>query len=78
MMIIFALTNSASFGIYLIASSLIGIVTNFGSSFFVNKLTRGEEEKYLAWAEKEAVRQTKVIKNEKPRMVNYKSISGKM
>lgn len=78
MMVIFALTNSASFGIYLIASSLIGIVTNFGSSFFVNKLTRGEEEKYLAWAEKEAVRQTKVIKNEKPRMVNYKSISGKM
>ncbi len=78
MMVIFALTNSASFGIYLIASSIIGIITNFATSFLVNKLTRGEEEKYLAWAEKEAVRQAKVVKNEKPRMVNYKSISGKM
>jgi membrane protein insertase Oxa1/YidC/SpoIIIJ len=78
MMIIFALTNSASFGIYLIASSLIGIITNFATSFLVNKMTRKEEEKYKAWLEKEAIHQAKKVQNSKPQMVNYKSISGKM
>ena len=78
MMVIFALTNSASFGLYLIASSLIGIITNFATSFFVNILTRKEEEKYLAWLEKEALHQAKKIQNKKPQMVNYKNISGKM
>ena len=80
MMVIFALTSSASFGIYLIASSLIGIITNFVTGIFVNKLTRKEEEKYLAWLEKEALHQAKKNHNQqqKPQMVNYKSISGKM
>ncbi len=78
MMIIFALTNSASFGIYLIASSLIGIITNFATSFLVNKMTREEEEKYKTWLEKEAIHQAKKVQSSKPQMVNYKSISGKM
>lgn len=80
MMIVFALTNSASFGIYLIASSLIGIITNVATSFLVNKLTRKEEEKYLVWAEKEALHRAKhpAKEQKKPQMVNYKSISGKM
>ena len=80
MMIVFALTNSASFGIYLIASSLIGIITNVATSFLVNKLTRKEEEKYLVWAEKEALQRAKhpAKEQKKPQMVNYKSISGKM
>lgn len=78
MMVIFALTNSASFGIYLIASSLIGIITNYALGFLAKRLTRKEEQKYLDWLEKESLNQAKHMKTHNPRMVNYKSISGKM
>ncbi len=77
-MIIFALTNSASFGIYLIASSLIGIITNFLIGFVVNKMTKKEEDKYLAYLEKEAIYAKKHPQVKKPEMVNYKKVGDRL
>lgn len=76
-MIIFVLTSTASFGIYVLSSTLIGIITSVSISFFVKKMTRKEEDKYLAYLEKEALQEKKIV-NKKPKMVNYKRIGDRL
>ena len=76
--VIFAITNPAAFGIYLIASSLMGIITNLLIGIIVNKMTQKEEQKYLDYLEKEALYQLKHKKQNKPTMVNYKQIGGSL
>ena len=78
MMAIFALTSTASFGIYLIASSLIGMLTSFISGLLAKKLTKKEEEKYLAFLEKEAIHMQKQIQKQKPQMVKYKKLGDRL
>ena len=73
--VIFALSNPSAFGIYLITSSLMGIIFNFLIGLIVEKLTRKEEDKYLAFLEKEALNNLKRQKKAPPQMVNYKQIS---
>lgn len=75
--VIFALSNPAAFGIYLITSSLMGIITNFLIGLIVAKMTRKEEDKYLAYLEKEAINNLKRQKKQPPQMVNYKPIIKK-
>lgn len=75
--VIFALSNPAAFGIYLITSSLMGIITNFLIGLIVAKMTRKEEDKYLAYLEKEAINNLKRQKKQPPEMVNYKPIIKK-
>ena len=76
-MVIFVLTSTASFGIYILSSTLIGIITSVLTSFLVNRLTRKEEEKYLAYLEKEIMMEKKITKK-KPQMVNYKRIGDRL
>ena len=75
-MLTFVLTNTASFGIYILVGNLFGIITNILFSFIVKKITKKEEAKYLAYIEKQAIQRTK--KNIKPRMVNYKNLGDRL
>lgn len=76
-MVIFALTSTAAFSIYLVTSSLFGIASNYGLGFIVAKMTKKEEEKYLAYIEKQAIKQEKQEK-QKPQMVTYKNIGDRL
>ena len=55
-MVMFVLTSSASFGIYLIASSIAGIAIGEIINLLVNKLTKKKREEVEAYLEKEATR----------------------
>ena len=56
MMVVFVMTSSASFGIYVVASSLISILITYLTSLIVNAMTRKKEEEVTAYLEKEALR----------------------
>lgn len=75
--IIFALTNPAGFGLYLLTSSIMSLITNYLLGLIVVKMTKKEEEKYLAYLEKEALHELKRQKNAKPTMTSYKGLMQK-
>ena len=56
MMVVFVMTSSASFGIYVVASSLISILITYLTSLIVNAMTRKKEEEVTAYLEKEALK----------------------
>jgi len=74
--LIFVLTNTASFGIYILVGNIIGIILNLLFGIIVKKLTQKEEEKYLAYIEKEAIKNVK--KEQKPHMVTYKNLGDRL
>ena len=75
-MVIFALTNTASFGIYIVISSLMGILTTLVCNIFVKKFTRKEEEKYNEFLEKWEAKQSKI--KQKPTMKTYKNLGDRL
>ncbi len=75
-MLIFVLTNTASFGIYILVGNIFSILINILFNFFVKKLTQNEEEKYLAYIEKEAIHNKK--QQQKPHMVTYKKLGDRL
>lgn len=75
--IIFALTNPAAFGLYLLTSSIMSLITNYLLGLIVEKMTQKEEAKYLAYLEKEALHELKKQKNAKPTITSYKGLMQK-
>ena len=59
MMVIFVISSSASFGIYVVASSLISILITYLTSLIVNAITKKKEAEVTAFLEKEALKQYK-------------------
>lgn len=55
-MVLFVITSSASFGIYILASNIVTIITGEIISLIVNKLTKKKQEEVEACLEKEANR----------------------
>lgn len=55
-MVLFVITSSASFGIYILASNIVTILTGEIISLIVNKLTKKKQEEVEACLEKEANR----------------------
>jgi len=76
--LIFVLTNTASFGIYILIGNLFGIITNLLFGIIVKKLTQKEENKYLDYLEKEAIKNKNVKKEQKPHMVTYKKLGDRL
>ena len=76
-MLIFTITNTASFGIYIIISSVMGILTTLVCNIFVKKFTKTEEEKYNAFLEKYIQQQAKV-KQQEQTMKTYKNLGDKL
>lgn len=74
--LIFVLTNTASFGIYILVGNVFGLIFNILVGFLVKKLTQKEEEKYLAYVEKEAIKNSK--KEQRPHMVTYKNLGDRL
>ena len=60
-MVVFVMTSSASFGIYIVASSLVSIVISVLTGLIVNAITKKKEEEVLAYLEKETLKQVKKI-----------------
>lgn len=56
MMAIFVLTSSASFGIYILASSIISTLLSFVINLIVDKLTAKKEREVSEYLEKEAIK----------------------
>lgn len=63
MMVIFVLTSSASFGLYIVASSLISMLISTLTSLIVNACYKKKEEEIVATLEREAIRSMKKGKN---------------
>jgi len=59
MMVIFVISSSASFGIYVVTNSLISILITYLTSLIVNAMTKKKEEEVTAYLEKEALKQAK-------------------
>lgn len=59
MMVVFVMTSSASFGIYVVVSSLISIIITYLTSLIVNAMTKKKEEEVTAYLEKEALKLAK-------------------
>lgn len=59
MMVVFVMTSSASFGIYVVTSSLISILITYLTSIIVNAMTKKKEEEVTAYLEKEALKLAK-------------------
>lgn len=77
-MLIFVVTNTASFGIYILVGNIFGILTNILFGFIVKKLTKTEEEKYFAYIEKERIKNSKKPIHTKPKMVTYKNLGDRL
>lgn len=78
-MLIFVITNTASFGIYILVGNIISIIFNILFGFIVKKLTQNEEQKYLAYIEKEAIKNAKKpTQQAKPHMVTYKNLGDRL
>ena len=75
-MVIFALTNTASFGIYIVISSIMGILTTLLCNIFVKKFTKTEEDKYNEFLEKWESKQHKI--KHTPTMKTYKNLGDKL
>jgi len=63
MMVIFVLTSSAAFGLYIVSSSIISILISVITSLIVNACYKKKEEEIIVGLEKEALRSMK--KNKK-------------
>ena len=63
MMVIFVLTSSASFGLYIVSSSLISMLISTLTSLIVNACYKKKEEEIVATLEREAIRSMKKGKN---------------
>lgn len=70
MMVIFVLTSSASFGLYIVASSLISMLISTLTSLIVNACYKKKEEEIVATLEREAIRSMKKSKNENVQTFN--------
>lgn len=77
-MLIFVLTNTASFGIYILVGNIFGIIINLLFGIIVKKLTQNEENKYISYLEREAIKNKNVKPQQKPRMVTYKQLGDKL
>lgn len=77
-MLIFVITNTASFGIYILIGNIFGILTNLLFGIIVKKLTKTEEEKYFAYLEKESIKNAKKPVQSKPKMVTYKNLGDRL
>ena len=62
MMVIFVLTSSASFGLYIVASSLISMLISTLTSLIVNACYKKKEEEIVATLEREAIKSMKKSK----------------
>lgn len=69
-MVIFVVTNTASFGIYIVISSLISTILSFAINAIVKKMTHKEELKYLDFVEKNNLKTIKKqqVVYERPKM----------
>lgn len=74
---IFVVTNTASFGIYVLIGNIWGILTNLLFGFIVKKLTKKEEDKYLDYLQKESLKNHKKPQ-QKPKMVTYKNLGDRL
>lgn len=77
-MLIFVVTNTASFGIYILVGNVFSIIINLLFGIIVKKLTQNEENKYLNYLEREALKNKNVKPEQKPRMVTYKQLGDKL
>lgn len=77
-MLIFVVTNTASFGIYILIGNIFSIITNILFGLIVKKLTQNEENKYLDYLEKEAIKNKNLVKTQKPHMVTYKKLGDRL
>ena len=59
MMVIFVLTSSSAFGIYVVTSSIVSIGISYLISIFVNLMTKKKEAEVSAYLEKEALKLAK-------------------
>lgn len=64
MMVIFVLTSSASFGLYIVSSSLISMAISALTSLIVNACFKKKEEEVIASLEREAVKSMKKHKRQ--------------
>ena len=62
MMVIFVLTSSASFGLYIVASSLISMLISTITSLIVNACFKKKEEEVISALEREAIKSMKKSK----------------
>lgn len=62
MMVIFVLTSSASFGLYIVSSSLISMLISTLTSLIVNACYKKKEEEVVAALEREAIKSMKKSK----------------
>ena len=62
MMVIFVLTSSASFGLYIVSSSLISMLISTLTSLIVNACYKKKEEEVVATLEREAIKSMKKSK----------------
>lgn len=76
-LLIFVLSNTASFGIYILVGNIWGILTNLLYNILVKKLTKKEEEKYLDYIQKESLKNHKKPQ-QKPKMVTYKNLGDRL
>lgn len=65
MMVIFVLSSSAAFGLYVVTNSIISILLTLLISIFVNLITKKKEEEVTEFLEKEASRQNKKLNKQK-------------
>lgn len=64
MMVVFVLTSSASFGLYIVASSLISMIISTLTSLIVNACYKKKEEKIITALEREAIKSMKKNKRQ--------------
>lgn len=64
MMVVFVLTSSASFGLYIVSSSLISMLISALTSLIVNACYKKKEEEVIASLEREAVKSMKKHKRQ--------------
>jgi len=58
-MVIFVISSSASFGIYIVSSSLISILITYLTGLIVNAVFKKREEEVISYLEKESLKQIK-------------------
>lgn len=61
MMVVFVLTSTASFGIYVVTSALIGAAISYVTNIISFKLTEKKEQEIIAVLEKEELRKMKKL-----------------
>ena len=74
-MVVFALTSTSSFALYLVTSSVMSILVSLVCTKIVDKLTQKEEQKYIDFLRKNS---NKTAKKQKPEMKQFKQIGDKI